>query len=120
MPLYDAKCPRCGNVQEFVAPSSAIAANAPVCCDGRMEHVWLPTTRLFVVSDIPEYQAMGTDIATGKAPVITSRSQHREYLKRNGYVEVGNEMPQRREVTISDREIGHQIKQVIDQKGIRL
>lgn len=46
-----------------------------------------------VVPDIEPYQAMGNDVATGKCPVITSRSRHREYLKRNGYVEVGNEMP---------------------------
>lgn len=44
-----------------------------------------------VVRDISEYQAMGVDVATGKAPRIGGRRQHRDYLKRNGYVEVGNE-----------------------------
>lgn len=46
----------------------------------------------YVMPDIQAYQAMGGDVAMGgKAPVIQSRSQHRQYLKRNGYIEVGNE-----------------------------
>jgi len=62
----------------------------PVCCGVTMRRkICAP----MVVADIQPYQAMGVDAASGKAPVITSRSQHREYLKRNGYVEVGNEMP---------------------------
>jgi hypothetical protein len=44
-----------------------------------------------IIQDINPYQAMGVDVATGKAPRIGGRRQHREYLKRNGYVEVGNE-----------------------------
>jgi hypothetical protein len=47
-----------------------------------------------VIKDIDGYRAMGADIACGgKRPFITSRSQHRAYLKRNGYVETGNETP---------------------------
>jgi len=46
-----------------------------------------------IVPDIPAYQAMGIDKATGKAPVIEGRVQHRAYLKRNGYVELGNDAP---------------------------
>ena len=42
----------------------------------------------FVWSDIEPYQAVGGD-APGSW--ITSRSRHREYLKRNNCIEVGNE-----------------------------
>ncbi|MBJ9695749.1 zinc ribbon domain-containing protein [Burkholderia cenocepacia] len=45
----------------------------------------------YVAPDIGPYQAVAVDVATGRPPVINSRSAHREFLKRNGYVEVGNE-----------------------------
>jgi len=45
-----------------------------------------------VMPDIQPYQAMAVDVATGVAPVIKSRSEHREYLKRNGLLEIGNEV----------------------------
>ncbi len=45
-----------------------------------------------IIKDIEPYQAVGGDVAIGgKIPKIGGRRQHREYLKRNGYVEVGNE-----------------------------
>jgi hypothetical protein len=45
-----------------------------------------------IIRDIDPYQAVGGDIANGgKAPKIMGRRQHREYLKRNNYIEVGNE-----------------------------
>lgn len=80
-------------------------------------------TRLtpLIIGDIQPYQAMGTDVATGSAPMITTRSQHREYIKRNNYVEIGTEkLEPRKETPVNTREIGHQIKQIIDQKGIKL
>jgi hypothetical protein len=43
---------------------------------------------VFIQGDIEPYKALGGDMA-GK--MITSRSQHREFLKRNGFIEVGNE-----------------------------
>lgn len=47
-----------------------------------------------IISDIQPYRAVATDIATGKAPIIGSRAEHRDFLKRNKYVEVGNEFNQ--------------------------
>lgn len=67
-----------------------------------------------VMRDIDPYQAVAVDMATGKPPRIGSRSEHREFLKRNNYVEVGNERisPKPMEYNdISPREI----KQTIDQ-----
>lgn len=45
-----------------------------------------------VISDIEPYRAVASDIACGgKRPVIGGRRQHREFLRRNEYVEVGND-----------------------------
>jgi hypothetical protein len=58
-----------------------------------------PTPRFsegpMVIPDIQPYQAVAADV-DGRRPVITSRSRHREFLKRNGYLEVGNEFVQPR------------------------
>ena len=58
-----------------------------------------------VIGDLPEYRAAAADKHTGKRPMIGGRRQHREFLQRNGYVEVGNEMPtlQREQMTRDDR-----------------
>lgn len=51
-----------------------------------------PTTA--IIRDIEPYRTAASDIgADGKRVVIGSRSRHREFLQRNGYVEVGNERP---------------------------
>jgi hypothetical protein len=51
-----------------------------------------------IISDIAPYQTAATDVATGKRAVIGGRRQHREFLRRNGYVEIGNDyVPPRRE-----------------------
>lgn len=118
MPLYDLQCRDCGDTIEQHIPLSDFDKPLPKCgCGGERFRAIRP---LRVISDIEPYRAMGTDIATGKAPMITSRSQHREYLKRNGYVEVGNEMPKPQPKAEPDfHEIGRTIKQTMDSKGIR-
>jgi len=75
------------------------SAGERVCCGSTMkELVEMPKAEFtpskfkhYVIEDIKPYQAMGVDAKTGAAPMITSRREHREYLKRNGYVEIGNE-----------------------------
>ena len=67
-----------------------------------------------IIKDIDPYKAVATDVASGKAPIIGGRRQHREFLKRNGYVEVGNEKmtPRKPEIdTVSKAEI----KRVMDE-----
>ena len=45
-----------------------------------------------VMPDIEPYRATAGDVALkGDQPVISSRSRHREFLRRNNYTEVGNE-----------------------------
>lgn len=47
-----------------------------------------------IIRDIDGYKAVGSDVASGgEAPWIGSRARHREYLRDNAYVEVGNEAP---------------------------
>lgn len=49
-----------------------------------------PESRAFnVIPDIKDYRVVGPEY--GK--VITSRSKHREYLKRHNLVEVGDQKP---------------------------
>lgn len=47
-----------------------------------------------IIRDIEPYRAAASDVASdNKRPVIGSRSRHREFLRDNHYVEVGNETP---------------------------
>lgn len=116
MPLYGIKCDVCGHEDEMIR-SVAQFDQLPMHC-GKLMHRVLSAPR--VMSDIEPYQAMAADKETGKRPMITSRSQHREFLYKNGYFEIGNEKPKPAPQPQSDKnEIGRQIKQIIDQKGIR-
>jgi hypothetical protein len=58
-----------------------------------------------IMSDIAPYRTAATDVATGQRAVIGGRRQHREFLRRNGYVEVGNNYvpPQREELSRTQR-----------------
>jgi hypothetical protein len=58
-----------------------------------------------IMSDIAPYRTAATDVATGQRTVIGGRRQHREFLRRNGYVEVGNDYvpPQREEMSRAER-----------------
>ena len=92
MPIYRVMCDTC-QAEGDIFRTLAHIDDLPACCGATMRRkICAP----MVISDITPYQAMAVDVATGKAPVITSRSGHRAFLKRNGYVEVGNEMPQER------------------------
>jgi len=58
-----------------------------------------------VIGDLPEYRTAAADKATGKRVVIGGRRQHREFLRRNGYEEVGNDYvaPRREHLSREDR-----------------
>jgi len=58
-----------------------------------------------IMGDLPVYRSVAADIATGQPAVIGGRRQHREFLARNGYVEVGNERvtPRREELSRAER-----------------
>lgn len=68
--------------------------DAMVQIRGPGSNYYEPKSGLQIIRDIEPYRAVGSDVASdNKRPVITGRRQHREYLARNGYVEVGNEKP---------------------------
>lgn len=46
---------------------------------------------LQIIRDLDPYQAVATDVALGAPPFITGRRQHKEFLRRNNYQEVGND-----------------------------
>lgn len=53
-----------------------------------------PPSGLQIIRDIEPYRTAASDVASdGKRPVIGSRSRHRDFLRDNHYVEVGNERP---------------------------
>lgn len=88
MPIYESVCPRCKKVHQYWAKVADRDAAQPDCCS------W-PTRRILsashVTPDIAPYRAVAADKETGQVPYIQSRKQHREFLKKNGYEEVGND-----------------------------
>lgn len=86
-PLYEHRCATCGVRVEEYRPM-AQSARAPKHCGRKMPRVYSPP---MVMVDIDPYQAVAADKETGKMPVIHSRKQHREFLRRNNYEEAGND-----------------------------
>lgn len=84
MPTYDYRCPKC----EKKAVEYRTVENrhfGPLCsCGSQMEKVISAPS--MVVPDIQPYKAVA-----GDQRWITSRSQHRQFLRENNLVEVGNE-----------------------------
>jgi hypothetical protein len=58
-----------------------------------------------IIRDIAPYRSVALDAATGQRALIGGRAQHREFLRRNNYVEVGNDYvtPRREELARADR-----------------
>ena len=96
MPLYSVKCQECGHEME-VFRNLRNWGNWPECCGHEMRQVLTPTN---IMPDIQPYKSM----IDGR--MITSRSEHREHLKANNCIEVGNEKPKPRksERSKADRE----------------
>ena len=88
MPIYTVACATCGRETDLYRSVAERDRDLPACCGMQMARKIVAP---YVAPDIGPYQAVAVDVATGKPPVINSRSAHREFLKRNGYVEVGNE-----------------------------
>ena len=83
MPLYDAKC-ACGRVKEIFR--SYEERDVPETCDcgEAMKRVFLPPR---VMRDIEGY------VSPIDGKFVSSRSEHREHMKRHGVMELGNEKP---------------------------
>ena len=72
-----------------------------------------------VIRDIEPYRTAAADVAAGnKRVMIGSRSEHREFLKRNGLVEVGNDSSlyrPRKPVALSKEKRVRDIQRAIEQ-----
>ena len=66
-----------------------------------------------IIPDIEPYKTTAAD-RNGKQIVIRSRREHKEFLKRNGYVEVGNDIkpPARPSLDLTS---GRDIKRAIEE-----
>lgn len=84
MPTYVYECPICEDRTEIVCPVEE-RNKAPTHCGVRMDRI---ITAPLVQPDIQPYMAVAGDMA-GK--YIKSRREHKEFLKRNRFNEVGNE-----------------------------
>ena len=104
MPIYAAHCNQCGKDEDFYR-TVANYQDIPFCCGIQMERrICAPQ----VIKDIDPYVSMidGT--------VINSRSQHRDHLRANGCIEVGNEkMDSKTESWIEKKEQKEALRQEI-------
>lgn len=88
MPLYVYVCQICHKSDEAWRPICDRDV-APQHCNQSMHRILMPT---MVQPDISPYRAIAADKETGEQPYIKSRKQHKEFLARNGYEEIGNEV----------------------------
>lgn len=82
MPVYTTECRKCGKTEEIFR-TIATMDDLPVCCGEKTHRI---IVGVHAIPDITPYKSM----ATGE--MITSRSQHREHLKRHNLYEIGNEV----------------------------
>lgn len=102
-------CKACGGWHD-------LAETWPEACLGHFTRGAAAKSAIQIIKDIEPYKAVAGDIALhGKPPAIGSRREHREFLKRNGYVEIGNEALKPRKPDYGPEVTGHEIKQTIDQ-----
>lgn len=80
MPVYPYRCD-CGHSQDEYRSMSE-RDNAPDHCGKPMKRELVSP---MVMPDIQPYRAVASDKETGKQPLISSRKQHNEFLKRNNY-----------------------------------
>lgn len=108
MPTYVWECPICEDRTEIICPVED-RNNAPHHCGVRMSRV---ITAPLVQPDIQPYRAVAGDMA-GKW--IGSRREHKEFLKRNRFVEVGNEpiRPIKNDFRPRKGEIAQELKTVV-------
>lgn len=87
MPVYRYECHECGRkVDAFRHVNQR--DDAPVCHQKAMTRRIMPT---MVAPAFNTYRAVAEDKESGERPVIRSRDEHRAFLRRNGYEEVGDD-----------------------------
>ena len=86
MPIYRYEC-GCGIVLEAFRHIDE-RDDVPECCNRPMTR---KITAPMIMPDIKPYRTAAFDKETGKRAIIESRRQHKEFLRRNDFVEIGNE-----------------------------
>jgi hypothetical protein len=114
MPTYEWQCPKCEAVTVLIAPIAERAAPPQkVPCRCKRPYLRVILTPSMAQPDIRPYIAMAGDRA-GKP--ITSRREHREFLKRNRLIEVGDAKPKdtsKMRKTVTRAEIREELKRVV-------
>ena len=108
MPLYTYECDHCGDCTDAFASVEERHTAAPDC-HGKMRLSIQPS---MVQPDIAPYRAVAGD---RMGQMITSRKEHREFLRRNHFTEVGNEpvKPIRNNTRPQKGEVAKELKDVI-------
>lgn len=108
MPMYSYSCARCGGQKDAIARVDERHTHAPVC-HGQMRLEIMPT---MVSPDIAPYRAVAGD---RMGQVIGSRREHKEFLKRNSFVEVGSDpiKPIKNNTRPKKGEVAAELKKVI-------
>lgn len=96
MPLYSYSCAHCGREQDAYN-SIDNRKRGPKCC-GRVAKQII--TGSYLTPVFAPYRAVGKE----RGKVIRTRSQHRDYLKKHGYEEVGNDKSMAPEMEATDAE----------------
>ena len=78
-----------------------------------------PRSGVQIIRDLEPYRTAASDVAhDNKRVVIGGRRQHREFLRRNGYIETGNERPvQGERETLSREERIYDIRRAMGDFG---
>lgn len=118
MPMYRLICDTCQHEEDAYRRIAQMDDLLPICHSVRMRRkVCAP----FVQGDQAGYQAVAIDTKTGRAPRIEGRAQHREFLRRNGYVEAADLKPRPRTEVQGDfnvrKELAEATRSVLSQPG---
>jgi len=108
--IYEYECPRCGETGQIVGTVKDHKPTLPCRCGGRQVQ---QLGASYVTPDLAPYKAVAGDLA---GEWISSRKEHREFLKRNRFIEVGNEpiKPIRNDFRPKKGEVAQELKRVLN------
>lgn len=108
MPIYTLRCHACEATEDVYRTVAEIDRDLPECHGRRM------TRKLcapFIATDIQPYRS----VVTGEQ--ITSRSHHREHLRKHQLVEIGNEKQPEFKAPDVSRDLRADLAPVVHQKA---
>jgi putative FmdB family regulatory protein len=110
MPVYSYRCTQCAKVTDAFRKVDD-REDCPRC-----SLCYAPTVKKIVptmVSVFNPYKTAALDKETGKPMVIRNRDEHRAFLARNGYEEVGNDA---RMAPLPDEEVSYRRNQMLKEQ----